>query len=117
MAQERADQLYDLEERLIDYAVRIIRMAKSLPEKKLANHEDWVSRSSQPYGLLILKKSERSDSALRHSHIRYSIFCGSLFPIFFSKCSLIPKIIPTKWSDNERYQISWLLSWGRGKNN
>jgi hypothetical protein len=29
--------------------------------------------------LSILKKMERSDSTLRHSAVRYSIFCGSLF--------------------------------------
>jgi four helix bundle protein len=32
------DNTYDLEERLIDFAVRIIRMAESLPETKIANH-------------------------------------------------------------------------------
>jgi hypothetical protein len=29
--------------------------------------------------LFILKKIERSDSILRHSAVRYSTFCGSLF--------------------------------------
>ena len=32
------DKTYDLEERLIDFAVRIIRMAESLPKTKVANH-------------------------------------------------------------------------------
>ena len=31
-------RIFDLEERLIDFAVRIIRMAESLPETKVANH-------------------------------------------------------------------------------
>jgi four helix bundle protein len=38
MTEEKEDKTYDLEERLIDFAVRIIRMAESLPEKKVANH-------------------------------------------------------------------------------
>ena len=29
---------YDLEERLIDFAVRIIRIAESLPKSKVGNH-------------------------------------------------------------------------------
>ena len=32
------DRTYDLEERLIDFAVRIIQMAESLPNTKAANH-------------------------------------------------------------------------------
>ena len=32
------DKSYDLEERLIDFAVRVIRMAESLPKTKVANH-------------------------------------------------------------------------------
>jgi len=38
MTEEKEDKLYDLEERLIDFAVRIIHMAESLPETKVANH-------------------------------------------------------------------------------
>ena len=38
MTKEKEDKTYDLEERLIDFAVRIIRMAESLPETKAANH-------------------------------------------------------------------------------
>ena len=52
MTEEKEDKTYDLEERLIDFAVRIIRMAESLPETKVANHNDWISGSNQPYGLL-----------------------------------------------------------------
>ncbi len=32
MYREKKDKTYDLEERLIDFAVRIIRMAESLPK-------------------------------------------------------------------------------------
>ena len=32
------DRTYDLEERLIDFAVRIIQMSESLPNTKVANH-------------------------------------------------------------------------------
>ena len=38
MTEAKEDKTYDLEERLIDFAVRIIRMAESLPEAKIANH-------------------------------------------------------------------------------
>jgi len=38
MTEGKEDKIYDLEERLIDFAVRIIRMAESLPETKVANH-------------------------------------------------------------------------------
>ena len=38
MTEEKEDKSYDLEERLIDFAVRIIRMAESLPKTKVANH-------------------------------------------------------------------------------
>ena len=38
MKEDKKDQIYDLEERLIDFAVRIIRMAESLPKSKVANH-------------------------------------------------------------------------------
>ena len=32
------EKIYDLEERLIDFAVRIIRIAESLPKTKVGNH-------------------------------------------------------------------------------
>ena len=32
------DKRYDLEERLVDFAVRIIRLSESLPKSKAANH-------------------------------------------------------------------------------
>ena len=38
MIMEQENKTFDLEERLIDFAVRIIRMAESLPETKIANH-------------------------------------------------------------------------------
>ena len=38
MAEEKDNNAYDLEERLIDFAVQIIRMVESLPETKIANH-------------------------------------------------------------------------------
>ena len=38
MAYEEKEKIYDLEERLIDFAVRIIRMSESLPRTKVANH-------------------------------------------------------------------------------
>ena len=38
MTEEIEDKSYDLEERLIDFAVRIIRMAESLPKTRVGNH-------------------------------------------------------------------------------
>jgi four helix bundle protein len=38
MTEEKEDNTYDLEERLIDFAVRIIRMAESLPKTRVGNH-------------------------------------------------------------------------------
>ena len=38
MSHEEKDKIYDLEDRLIDFAVRIIRMSESLPRTKVANH-------------------------------------------------------------------------------
>ncbi len=38
MNEEIEDKTYDLEERLIDFAVRIIRMAESLPKTRVGNH-------------------------------------------------------------------------------
>ena len=38
MTEEKENKIYDHEQRLIDFAVRIIRMAESLPETKVANH-------------------------------------------------------------------------------
>ena len=36
-------------------------------------------RRKEFYRFLLSKKTERSDSTLRHSAVRYSIFCGSQF--------------------------------------
>jgi four helix bundle protein len=38
MSGEKADRAFDLEERLIDFDVRIIRMAESMPKTRTANH-------------------------------------------------------------------------------
>ena len=38
MTEDKKDKNYDLEDRLIDFAVRIIQMAESLPKTKVANH-------------------------------------------------------------------------------
>ena len=38
MPDERDDKTFDLEDRLIDFAVRIISAAESLPKVKVANH-------------------------------------------------------------------------------
>ena len=38
MVHEKEDKTYDLEERLIDFAVRVIRMTESMPKTKVANH-------------------------------------------------------------------------------
>jgi len=37
MTEEKEDKSYDLEERLIDFAVRVIRMAESLPKTNDCN--------------------------------------------------------------------------------
>ena len=38
MVHEKEDKTYDLEERLIDFAVRVIRMTESMPKTKVANY-------------------------------------------------------------------------------
>jgi len=38
MADDEDGKTYDLEERLIDFAVRIIRMAETLPKTRVGNH-------------------------------------------------------------------------------
>ncbi len=38
MAEKKENKAYNLEERLIDFAVRIIRIAEALPQTKVANH-------------------------------------------------------------------------------
>ena len=38
MMEKKEDNTFDLEDRLIDFAVRIIRIAESLPRTKVANH-------------------------------------------------------------------------------
>jgi len=38
MTEDKEDKTYDLEDRLIDFAVRIIQIAESLPKTKVANH-------------------------------------------------------------------------------
>ena len=38
MTEQKTDKTYDLEEWLIDFAVRIIRIAESLPKTKVGNH-------------------------------------------------------------------------------
>ena len=38
MIEKKENKTFDLEERLIDFAVRIIRIAESLPRTKVANH-------------------------------------------------------------------------------
>ena len=38
MTGEKEDKNYDLEERLIDFAVRVIRMVESLPKTRVGNH-------------------------------------------------------------------------------
>ena len=52
-----------------------------LIKKRISNHE---YRRNVFY--LFYKKIERSDSTLRHSAVRYSIFCGSLFPGSAVRC-------------------------------
>ena len=38
MTEEKEDKLYDLEERLVDFAVRIIRITESLPKTTIGKH-------------------------------------------------------------------------------
>ena len=37
----KESRIFDLEDRLIDFAVRIIRLAESLPKTKVGNHVAW----------------------------------------------------------------------------
>ena len=38
MSEDKEGKTYDLEDRLIDFAVRIIQVAESLPKTRAANH-------------------------------------------------------------------------------
>ena len=38
MTEGKEDKTYDIEDRLIDFAVRIIQVAESLPKTRVANH-------------------------------------------------------------------------------
>jgi len=38
MTENKEDRTYDIEDRLIDFAVRIIQVAESLPKTRVANH-------------------------------------------------------------------------------
>ncbi|CAB1076141.1 hypothetical protein D1AOALGA4SA_3939 [Olavius algarvensis Delta 1 endosymbiont] len=39
------------------------------------------------YSIYFIKKTEQSDSTLRHSAVRYSIFCGSLLMQFHTSAA------------------------------
>jgi hypothetical protein len=64
------------------------RYKRSLIEKRnfeKANIEYRIMNvecRSKVFCLFYKKMTEQSDSALRHSAVRYSIFCGSLFKPF-----------------------------------
>jgi hypothetical protein len=84
MTEEKEDKSYDLEERLIDFAVRVIRMAESLPKTKVAYHiagqllrcngyQDRINRKAFYFKVVRAKRFHPSTF-----DIRYSIFCGSL---------------------------------------
>ena len=38
MTEDKDGKTYDLEERLIDFAVRVIRIVESLPKTRIGNH-------------------------------------------------------------------------------
>jgi len=56
---------------------------KETIEKRISNNEYRMSnvecRRKEFYRFLLIQKTERSDSILHDSAVRYSIFCGSLF--------------------------------------
>ncbi len=59
---------------------------RSNNEYRISNVEGIYSARREPLGRTIyfIKKIEQSDSTLRHSAVRYSIFCSSLFKILSS---------------------------------
>ena len=52
MTEEKEDKTYDLENRLIDFAIHIFRMAASLLKTKVAIPDNWILGSSQADCLL-----------------------------------------------------------------
>jgi hypothetical protein len=51
---------------------------KETLKKRITNIEQGITNIEVKYSIFF-KRTERSDSSLRHSAVRYSIFCGSLF--------------------------------------
>jgi hypothetical protein len=43
MTEKIEDKTFDLEEQLLDFAVRIVRMAEFLPKPTAAYYNDWIS--------------------------------------------------------------------------
>jgi hypothetical protein len=52
---------------------------KETLKKRISNNEYRMSNIEVMYSVYFIKRTERSETILRHSAVRYSIFCGSLF--------------------------------------
>ena len=61
-----------------DGAARLIE--KVTLKKRITNNECRMSNVEGMYSVYFMKKTEQSETILRHSAVRYSTFCGSLFP-------------------------------------
>ena len=119
MTKKKDEKTFDLEDRLIDFAVRIIRTAESLPNNKVANHiagqlircgtssapnygeaqsaesrADFIHKMKVWQIIFKFKKIEYIPSTF---DIRYSIFCGSLFVMFYILKSTIVIVYSNTW--------------------
>ena len=72
---------------------RISRKAKT----PISNKECPMSKEGVLPVLITLKESERSDSALRYSAVPCSIFCGSLFPVTWSRVKILEFLSRSDW--------------------
>ena len=106
--------MFDLEERLIDFAVRIIRPAESLPKAKVGNHvsgqligcgtspapnyseaQGTESRSDFIHKMKVsLKRKKKLHDSILPFSFWGSLFCCSIFDIHHSKDSAV---CPPAW--------------------
>ena len=50
-------------------------------KKRISNNEQEMSNIEVRYSVDFIKMTEQSETTLRHSAVRYSTFCGSIFDI------------------------------------
>ena len=55
------------------------QIGKETLKKRISNIESWISNVEGMYSVYFIKRTEWSETILRNSAVRYSMFCGSLF--------------------------------------